>query len=102
MKLYEQGSGREVWHEPWSPSVEDELFADPPPDPPCTHEQLWDALEHLTDRQRFCVKLYYGLNGREAFTQREIAELAGWHLATVQEHLERAQRRLRRILDEGK
>ena len=97
MILYEQGSGRPVWHEP---SAEDEYFAEPDNSPVlCTHERLWDALVHLTDRQRFVVKLYYGLNGAEAFTQREIAELAGWHLKTVQEHLHRAQRRLRRVLD---
>lgn len=77
-----------------SPSAEDEFFAEPDPEPPCTQDELHAALKLLTARQAFVVRLYY----QEELTQQEIAKIAGWHLSTVQEHLFAAEQKLHKIL----
>ena len=79
------------------PSAEEEFFAEAeePADEPCTHEELYEAMQHLTARQNFVIRLYYGIEC-EAMTTIQIASLLGVthqtvsdHLATARQHLER-------------
>lgn len=96
MELHEIGTGRRVWHQP---STEDVYFEEPDESEPiCEHEDLWAAIEHLTARQAFVVRLHYGLADGEVYTQQEIADMASWSLATVQEHLFRAEQKIYKLL----
>ena len=79
------------------PSAEDEYFAEPQPEPPCTHDELYAAIRQLTTRQAFVTRLFFGLDC-EPLSIMAIAELLGWHHSTVQEHLELAEKKLRRLL----
>jgi DNA-directed RNA polymerase specialized sigma24 family protein len=56
---------------------------------------LSDALAALTERQRVAVVLVHGFG----LTQLEVAELTGISTSSVQNHLERGLRRLRRSLE---
>ena len=57
-----------------------------------------DVLDKLTERERVVFQLRYGLvDGRE-YTQKEVAELLGVALSTVQMVDRRARMRLRRVL----
>lgn len=79
-------------------SAEDEFFEEPELDPVCTHDVLYQAMNQLTTRQAWVVRLHYGLDESEQLTQQEIADIAGWHLSTVQEHLFRAEQKLHKVL----
>ena len=57
-----------------------------------------DVLERLTERERVVIKLRYGFDGGQAYTQREIADLLGVDVATVQLVDRRAKKRLHRAL----
>ena len=67
-----------------------------PPDHlmPDVEPKLPGALSSLPDRQRQVVVLVHGLQ----WTHQEVAELLGLSRSTVQNHLERGLRRLRREL----
>jgi DNA-directed RNA polymerase specialized sigma24 family protein len=56
--------------------------------------RLGDALAALTERQRLAVGLVHGYG----WTLREVAEVCGLRIMTVQSHLERGTARLRSIL----
>jgi len=57
-----------------------------------------DVLDKLTERERVVFQLRYGLvDGRE-YTQKEVAEILGVALSTVQMVDRRARMRLRRVL----
>jgi len=57
-----------------------------------------DVLGSLTSRERAVMKLRYGVEDGQPHTQREVAELLGLKLSTVQMIDGRAKRRLRRSL----
>ncbi len=57
-----------------------------------------DVLSSLTRQEREVMKLRYGLDNGHPCTQREVAELTGMKLSTVQMLDGRAKRRLRRAL----
>ena len=57
-----------------------------------------DVLERLNERERAVMKLRYGVDDGQPRTQREVAELLGMNLSTVQMLDGRAKRRLRRAL----
>jgi RNA polymerase primary sigma factor len=57
-----------------------------------------DVLSSLTRQEREVMKLRYGLDDGHPRTQREVAELTGMKLSTVQMLDGRAKRRLRRAL----
>ena len=59
---------------------------------------LEPALKALSDRQRTAVVLVHGFQ----WTLREVAELTGTKVTTVQNHLERGLVKLRRALEGGK
>jgi len=59
---------------------------------------LVPALKSLTDRQRAAVVLVHGFG----WTIREVAELTGTKVTTVQNHLERGLGKLRRALEGDK
>jgi len=63
-------------------------------DPWCEPE-LGRALDALTERQRTAVVLVHGFE----WTLREVAELTGTRISTVQSHLERGLRTLRTIME---
>lgn len=52
----------------------------------------------MTSRERAVMKLRYGVEDGQPHTQREVAELLGLKLSTVQMIDGRAKRRLRRSL----
>jgi RNA polymerase sigma factor (sigma-70 family) len=56
---------------------------------------LADALSSLTDRQRTAVVLVHGFG----WTLREVAEVAGLRVTSVQNHLERGMAKLRSALE---
>jgi DNA-directed RNA polymerase specialized sigma24 family protein len=56
---------------------------------------LAPALARLSERQRIAVVLVYGLS----WTLREVAELTGTRVTTVQNHLERGLRNLRTSME---
>ena len=53
------------------------------------------ALASLSERQRVAVVLVYGFG----WTHREVAELTGTSASSVQNHVERGMRRLRRTIE---
>jgi DNA-directed RNA polymerase specialized sigma24 family protein len=55
---------------------------------------LGDALAMLTERQRLAVGLVHGYG----WTLREVAEVCGLRITTVQTHLERGTSRLRALM----
>ena len=59
--------------------------------------KLIPALQRLTEHQRTAVVLVYGYG----WTLREVAELTGVKVTTVQNHLERGLRKLRTDLEGG-
>ncbi len=59
---------------------------------------LETALASLPDRERIVVNLRYGFDDGQARTQREVANLLGVTLSTVETVDRRAQRRLRQAL----
>ena len=67
---------------------------------PVTHPQPWiepglpQALERLTAKQRTAVVLIRGYG----YTHREVAELMGIRVTTVQKHLDRGIQKLRSVL----
>ena len=69
-------------------------------DPPATPE-LWvepalgPALARLTKHQRVAVVLVHGYG----MTMREVGDLLGLHVTTIQNHLERGLARLRAALE---
>jgi RNA polymerase sigma factor (sigma-70 family) len=62
---------------------------------PIFEPDLVPALKTLTVRQRTAVVLVYGFG----WTLREVADLTGTKITTVQNHLERGLTKLRRILE---
>ena len=79
-------------------SAEDEFLESEGESHAFDHSRLAEAIELLTERQRFVLRCFYGLEC-ERFTVQEIADLMRWHHSTVQEHLSAAERNLREILD---
>lgn len=63
--------------------------------PRCTSDELLQALGTLTLRQRYVLKLSWGLDGRTQYSFREIADAVGWHESTVREHYRAGMTRLR-------
>jgi len=57
-----------------------------------------DVLDKLTERERVVFQLRYGLVDSREYTQKEVAELLGVALSTVQMVDRRARMRLRRVL----
>jgi DNA-directed RNA polymerase specialized sigma24 family protein len=62
---------------------------------PWVEPGLAPALARLSERQRVAVVLVYGLS----WTLREVAELTGTRVTTVQNHLERGLRNLRTSME---
>jgi len=62
---------------------------------PWAEPGLAPALAGLSERQRVAVVLVYGLS----WTLREVAELTGTRVTTVQNHLERGLRKLRTSME---
>ena len=58
-----------------------------------------DALGWLPQRERLVVRLRYGFQDGQAYTQKEVASLLGVALSTVVMLDRRAQTRLRRVLE---
>jgi len=58
-----------------------------------------DVLAHLTARERVVLKLRYGVEDGQAYTQREVADLLGVALSTVAMVDRSAKRRLRKVLE---
>lgn len=68
---------------------------DPPPESGVWVEpKLHSALRRLTSRQRTAVVLMHGFG----WTHREVAQMMGISIASVQKHQERAMKQLRRTL----
>lgn len=61
-------------------------------DPELKIDELYSAMENLTEKQLQCIRLYYW----EELTQNEIAEKLGITRQTVNQHLESAHARLRK------
>jgi DNA-directed RNA polymerase specialized sigma24 family protein len=61
---------------------------------PWVEPGLADALAALTERQRLAVGLVHGFG----WTLREVADVSGLRVTTVQNHLERGLARLRSLL----
>ena len=59
-----------------------------------------DVFKHLTHREQVVIKLRYGFEDGYTYTQREVADLLGVALTTVQMVDRRARMRLRRALEE--
>jgi RNA polymerase primary sigma factor len=72
-----------------------EMIADPSAD---GFSSIEDVLEQLNERERAVMKLRYGVDDGQPRTQREVAELLGMNLSTVQMLDGRARMRLRRAL----
>ena len=62
---------------------------------PVVEPHLGAALESLSEAQRLAVVLVHGYG----WTMREVADLNGTRVTTVQTHLERALRKLREIME---
>jgi DNA-directed RNA polymerase specialized sigma24 family protein len=71
------------------------LFARPDQHDPWTEPALPRLLSELTERQRVAVVLVHGFG----WTLREVADLTGIQVTSVQTHLERGLARLRRALE---
>jgi DNA-directed RNA polymerase specialized sigma24 family protein len=71
------------------------IFARPEDTEPWVEPGLAPALAALTEHQRVAVVLVYGLS----WTLREVAELTGTRVTTVQNHLERGLRNLRTSME---
>ncbi len=69
-------------------------FAAPAPPEPWVEPGLAPGLVALSERQRVAVVLIHGYG----WTHREVAELTGTSISTVQNHLERGLAQLRRAL----
>lgn len=76
-------------------TIEEALAAEPR-DKEDAHQELRDALEHLTDKQRTVVHLFYF----EGYATDEIARITGERPATVRSHLYRARQALRIELEQ--
>ncbi|HLM18915.1 MAG TPA: sigma-70 family RNA polymerase sigma factor [Acidimicrobiia bacterium] len=61
---------------------------------PWVEPRLGDALAALTERQRVAVALVHGYG----WTLREVADVCGLRVTTIQNHLERGTERLRSLL----
>ena len=61
---------------------------------PWVEPRLGDALAALTERQRLAVGLVHGYG----WTLREVADVCGLRVTSVQNHLERGTARLRSLL----
>lgn len=61
---------------------------------PVIEPRLGEALQRLSESQRVAVVLVFGFG----WTLREVAELRGVQVTSVQTHLERGLRRLRTVL----
>jgi RNA polymerase sigma-70 factor (ECF subfamily) len=70
------------------------VFARPDAGEPRIEPGLAGALGALTERQRVAVSLVHGYG----WTLREVADLCGLQITTVQNHLERGLARLRAVL----
>jgi len=70
------------------------LFAEPDHDEAWVEPGLAPALASLSEPQRVAVVLVYGFR----WTLREVADLTGVRVTTVQSHLERGLRKLRSAL----
>lgn len=70
------------------------LFPSPQQDEPWCEPGLGPALGRLSERQRLAVVLIHGFG----WTHREVAETTGISITSVQNHLERGLRKLRRLL----
>ena len=68
---------REEWREPW------------------IEPALGEALAQLSEQQRLAVVLIHGFD----WTMRDVAELTGTKVPTIQTHLERGLSRLRTSLE---
>lgn len=75
------------------PRLQAQVHHDPPPRDPA----LAEALDRLTERQRVAVVLVHGFS----YSMREVAELEGIKVTTVQNHLERGLARLRQLLEDS-
>ncbi len=71
------------------------VFTRPEDPEPWVEPGLAPALAALSERQRVAVVLVYGLS----WTLREVAELTGTRVTTVQNHLERGLRNLRTSME---
>jgi len=71
------------------------IFARPEQTEPWIEPGLSPALAKLSERQRVAVVLVYGLS----WTLREVAELTGTRVTTIQNHLERGLRNLRTSME---
>ena len=73
------------------------MVADPPGDtsPPWVEPELETGLRRLSERQRTAVILRHSFG----CTHREISEVMGVSIPTVQKHIERALGTLRRRLE---
>jgi DNA-directed RNA polymerase specialized sigma24 family protein len=71
------------------------IFARPEETETWVEPGLAPALAALSERQRVAVVLVYGLS----WTLREVAELTGTRVTTVQNHLERGLRNLRTSME---
>jgi DNA-directed RNA polymerase specialized sigma24 family protein len=76
------------------PQLRARVHHDPPPRDPA----LAKALDRLPERQRVAVVLVHGLG----YSMREVADLQGIKVTTVQNHLERGLARLRQLLEDTK
>jgi DNA-directed RNA polymerase specialized sigma24 family protein len=72
------------------------VFAPAITEDPLVEPGLGAALKHLSESQRAAVVLVYGFG----WTLREVAQLRGIKVTSVQTHLERGLRRLRAALGE--
>jgi DNA-directed RNA polymerase specialized sigma24 family protein len=70
-------------------------FEAPPGTEPWVEPQLLPALAALTERQRVAVVLVHGFG----WTHREVAELTGLAVTSVQNHVERGLEKLRAALE---
>ena len=70
------------------------VFARPEASDPWIEPQLAVALASLTERQRIAVSLVHGYG----WTLREVADVCGLQITSVQNHLERGLMRLRSLL----
>jgi RNA polymerase sigma factor (sigma-70 family) len=59
---------------------------------------LEEALASLPEPEQVVIKLRFGFNDGQAYTQKEIADLLGVVVSTVVALDRRAQKRLRRVL----
>lgn len=71
------------------------LFTRTPYSEPWFEPTLAPALAALTERQRTAVVLIHGFD----WTMREVAELTGTRISTVQSHLERGMNNLRSLME---